>query len=102
VIDHGRADTGRMEWITAADFRFFPLRFLSSVQFPAAAEAVARSHLRSASALSERRQQMRVDRKAAVEREMLVGVDEAKLVQVKGGLKAERVQGVDPSGPGGN
>jgi hypothetical protein len=29
---------------------------------------------------------------------VLVGVDQAKLAQVKGGLKAERVQGSDPGG----
>jgi hypothetical protein len=44
---------------------------------------------------------MRVERKSC-ERAALAGLDEAKLAKVKGGLKAERVQGTDASGPGGD
>jgi hypothetical protein len=47
---------------------------------------------------------MRVDRKRgeAKQEVLLAGVENAKLVAVKGGLKAERVQGADPTGPGGD
>jgi hypothetical protein len=48
-------------------------------------------------------QVMRVGRKAeAAKRVAVAGVSDAQLAQVKGGLKAERVQGSDPSGPGGD
>jgi hypothetical protein len=46
---------------------------------------------------------MRVDRKRGeAERAALAALDQAKLAKVKGGLKAERVQGTDPPAPGGN
>jgi hypothetical protein len=47
---------------------------------------------------------MRIDRQgdAARRRQGPVTLDDAKLAQVKGGLKADRVQGSDPSLPGGN
>jgi hypothetical protein len=46
---------------------------------------------------------MRVDRQRGSARRPAVAVlDEARLAQVKGGLKAERVQGDDPTGPGGD
>ena len=47
---------------------------------------------------------MRIDRQAGEvrRRQALVALDAAKLAQVKGGLKAERVQGTDPSLPGGD
>jgi hypothetical protein len=47
---------------------------------------------------------MRIDRQgdAARRRQAPVTLDDAKLAQVKGGLKADRVQGSDPSLPGGN
>ncbi|HYL05576.1 MAG TPA: hypothetical protein VE075_06030 [Thermoanaerobaculia bacterium] len=35
------------------------------------------------------------------QRQARAALGEATLAQVKGGLKAERVQGSDPSGPGG-
>jgi hypothetical protein len=44
---------------------------------------------------------MRVDRKRGeAMKEVLAAVENAKLAAVKGGLKAERVQGADPTGPG--
>jgi hypothetical protein len=46
---------------------------------------------------------MRMDRKAGdVERKPLIAVDDASLAKAKGGLKAERIQGADPTCPGGN
>jgi hypothetical protein len=46
---------------------------------------------------------MRVDRQRGSARRPAVEVlDEARLALVKGGLKAERVQGEDPTGPGGD
>jgi hypothetical protein len=46
---------------------------------------------------------VRVDRKRGeVKQDALAGVENAKLAAVKGGLKAERVQGADPTGAGGN
>jgi hypothetical protein len=47
---------------------------------------------------------MRIDRQgdAARRRQAPETLDEAKLARVKGGLKADRVQGSDPSLPGGN
>jgi hypothetical protein len=46
---------------------------------------------------------MRVDRKRGEARQnVLASVENAKLATVKGGLKAERVQGADPTGPGGD
>jgi hypothetical protein len=45
----------------------------------------------------ERGQQMRVDRNGGeVKRQALAALDDARLAKVKGGLKAERIQGVDP------
>jgi hypothetical protein len=45
---------------------------------------------------------MRVDRKRGeAMKEVLAAVENPKLAAVKGGLKAERVQGADPTGPGG-
>ena len=45
---------------------------------------------------------MRVNQKSGeVEREPLIGIDDARLAKVRGGLKAERIQGSDPAGPGG-
>jgi hypothetical protein len=44
---------------------------------------------------------MRVQRKAEVQRESLPVLDSAALAAAKGGLKAERVEGTGPSGPGG-
>ena len=46
---------------------------------------------------------MRIDRqRGEVKRDALVAVGQAKLAEVRGGLKADRVQGTDPTGPGGN
>jgi hypothetical protein len=46
---------------------------------------------------------MRIDRKRVdAKRAALASVGNVKLVEVKGGLKAERVQGTDPSGLGGD
>ncbi len=47
---------------------------------------------------------MRIDRQgdAARRRQGPETLDDAKLARVKGGLKADRVQGSDPSQPGGN
>jgi len=52
----------------------------------------------------ERGNGMRIDRQAGEvrRRQALVALDAVKLAQVKGGLKAERVQGTDPSLPGGD
>jgi len=46
---------------------------------------------------------MRIDRQRGEtqRRQALAAVDSAKLAQVKAGLKAERVQGTDPTQPGG-
>jgi hypothetical protein len=56
------------------------------------------------SSFPERGNGMRIDRQgdAARRRQAPVTLDDAKLAQVKGGLKADRVQGSDPSLPGGN
>jgi len=56
------------------------------------------------SSFPERGNGMRIDRQgdAARRRQALVALDGAKLTQAKGGLKAERVQGSDPSLPGGD
>jgi len=47
---------------------------------------------------------MRIDRQAeaARRRQAPETLDDAKLARVKGGLKADRVQGSDPGLPGGN
>ena len=47
---------------------------------------------------------MRIDRQGDVarRRQAPATLDDAKLAQVKGGLKADRVQGSDPGLPGGN
>jgi hypothetical protein len=47
---------------------------------------------------------MRIDRRRGEmqRRQALAVVDGAKLAQVKAGLKAERVQGTDPTQPGGD
>jgi hypothetical protein len=46
---------------------------------------------------------MRINRQGGeVKRQALVAVDRAQLLEVKGGLKADRVQGTDPGNPGGN
>jgi hypothetical protein len=46
---------------------------------------------------------MRIDRKRGeAKRDAPASVGNAQLAAVKGGLKAERVQGTDPSGPGGD
>ncbi len=47
---------------------------------------------------------MRIDRQggAARRRQAPAALDNARLTRVKGGLKADRVQGSDPSLPGGN
>jgi hypothetical protein len=55
------------------------------------------------SSFPERGNGMRIDRQGDVarRRQALMALDGAKLAQAKGGLKAERVQGSDPSLPGG-
>jgi hypothetical protein len=46
---------------------------------------------------------MRIDRqRGKQQRETPAALDRAQLAEVKGGLKAERVQGADPSGSGGD
>jgi len=46
---------------------------------------------------------MRINRQGGeLKRQALVAVERAQLAVVKGGLKADRVQGTDPSNPGGN
>jgi len=46
---------------------------------------------------------MRIDRQGGeLKRQALVAVERAQLAAVRGGLKAERVQGTDPTDPGGN
>jgi hypothetical protein len=46
---------------------------------------------------------MRIDRQGGeLKRKALVAVERAKLAAVRGGLKAERVQGPDPANPDGN
>jgi hypothetical protein len=46
---------------------------------------------------------MRINRQGGeLKRQALVAVERAQLVEVKGGLKADRVQGTDPASPGGN
>jgi hypothetical protein len=48
-------------------------------------------------------QRMRINRQGGeLKRQALVAVERAQLAVVKGGLKADRVQGTDPSNPGGN
>lgn len=50
-----------------------------------------------------RGQRMRIDRQGGeLKRQALVAVERAQLAAVRGGLKAERVQGTDPTDPGGN
>ncbi len=46
---------------------------------------------------------MRIDRRRGKQqRQETVALDEAQLAQARGGLKAERVQGSDPTGSGGD
>ena len=48
-------------------------------------------------------QRMRINRQGGeLKRQALVAVERAQLAVVKGGLKADRVQGTDPANPGGN
>ncbi|HXO40811.1 MAG TPA: hypothetical protein VN999_05120 [Thermoanaerobaculia bacterium] len=46
---------------------------------------------------------MRINRQGGeLKRKALMAVDRVQLAEVKGGLKADRVQGTDPANPGGN